>query len=353
VAQVTSATVAATGGTISLTNTATAGSTVIYRVAAVAPMGNSAWGTSNTLVMLVGPNAPTGLTATVNSATSVSLGWTDGSNNETSFLVEQSVNGGAFTTAGTVTRTTRQSTATGGAVSLANLAVAVGSSYVFRVTPYNNTAAGTPATVTVSMVIPPASNLTAAALTGTSVQLNWVDGGNLETGYRIERSTDNATWTTLATTAANATTYTATALTTGTLYYFRVTAVNGTVTSTPVTASITVTAPVLPATPTGLAATAVRAGTTDTVNLSWTDNATNETSYVIQSCRGNAATCSANWVTQGSVTVARTGGQVGGVGAVTGSMTGLTRRTNYSFRVVPMNGTTAGLPSNVVSLRTP
>ena len=353
VAQVTSTTVAATGGTISLTNTATAGSTVVYRVAAVAPMGNSAWGTSNTLALLVGPVAPTALAATVNSATSVTLNWTDASNNETSFLVEQSVNGGAYTTAGTVTRTAALRTATGGAVSLANVAVAVGNTYVFRVTPYNSTAAGTPASVTVSMVIPPASGLTAVALNGTSAQLNWLDGGNLETGYRVELSTNNTTWTTLTTTAANATTYTATGLTTGVLYYFRVTAVNGTVTSTPVTTTLTVTAPVLPATPTGLTAAAVRAGTTDTVNLSWTDNATNETSYVIQRCLGTAATCSANWVTQATVTVARTAAQTSGVGAVTGSMTGLTRRTNYSFRVVPMNGTTAGTASNIVSLRTP
>lgn len=54
------------------------------------------------------------------------------------------------------------------------------------------------------------------------VILNWKDTSG-ETGYRVERSTDNVTFTTLTTTAVNVPSTTATGLTPGTLYYFRVT----------------------------------------------------------------------------------------------------------------------------------
>lgn len=351
VAQVTSNSSATTGTTLSLPITVTAGNSYVFRVAAVAPFGNSAWGTSASVSTVAGPNAPTSLTATINSATQVALRWIDASNNETAFRVEQSVNGAAFTTVSTLTRSAFQRTQTGGAVS-SNVAVVLGNSYVFRVTALNGTNPGTPATVAVTMAVQPPTGLTATSASATSVQLTWVDGGNLEAGYRVERSTDNATWTVLATTAINATGYLDSGLTTGQLYYYRVTGVNGTAVSTPASASVTVTAPILPATPTGLTASAVRAGTTDTVNFTWTDNATTETSYTIQRCAGTC-TATSNWTALSSLTVTRTAAQTSGTGSTSASWTGLPRRTNYSFRVVPVAGATSGAASNVVTLRTP
>jgi len=69
------------------------------------------------------------------------------------------------------------------------------------------------------------SNLTFSGLSQTGMTLNWVDNSNNEDGFAIYRSTDGVTYTFIAQTAANITSYIATGLTAGTLYYWRVYAV--------------------------------------------------------------------------------------------------------------------------------
>ncbi len=64
-----------------------------------------------------------------------------------------------------------------------------------------------------------------------AVQLDWdavsSDGGSAVSGYRIQSSTDNITWTTLvANTGSTSRTYTTSELVFGTTYYFRVAAIN-------------------------------------------------------------------------------------------------------------------------------
>lgn len=75
---------------------------------------------------------------------------------------------------------------------------------------------------------PPAapSTLTAAAVSETSVRINWNDNSNNEAEFRIERSTDGTTFTQITTVAADATTYLNTGLTTDQIYYYRVRAYN-------------------------------------------------------------------------------------------------------------------------------
>jgi large repetitive protein len=68
-------------------------------------------------------------------------------------------------------------------------------------------------------------NLTAAGL-NTSIQLNWSDRSNNESGFEIHRSTSmNGAYTLLTTTGANATSYTDAAIQVGTLYYYKVRAI--------------------------------------------------------------------------------------------------------------------------------
>lgn len=68
---------------------------------------------------------------------------------------------------------------------------------------------------------------TVSYLSDTSLRVNWVDNSNDETGFEIQRSLDGATgWTTIATTAADVTSYDDTGLTVDTQYYYRVRAVN-------------------------------------------------------------------------------------------------------------------------------
>jgi hypothetical protein len=70
------------------------------------------------------------------------------------------------------------------------------------------------------------TGLAAASVSETQINLSWTDNSGNETAFDVQRSTDNATWSTINSPAANATSYSATGLTAGTLYYFRVRARN-------------------------------------------------------------------------------------------------------------------------------
>lgn len=60
----------------------------------------------------------------------------------------------------------------------------------------------------------------------TTINLTWTDNSTDEAGFMIERSTDNVTFSSLAQTAENISTYADTGLTGSTTYYYRVSAVN-------------------------------------------------------------------------------------------------------------------------------
>ena len=77
----------------------------------------------------------------------------------------------------------------------------------------------------------------------TSVDLHWTDNSDNETGYQIQRSTNNSTFTTIATTFTNATTtpaptfpnanyFSDTGLTAGTTYYYKIRAINANASTT-------------------------------------------------------------------------------------------------------------------------
>jgi LPXTG-site transpeptidase (sortase) family protein len=70
------------------------------------------------------------------------------------------------------------------------------------------------------------TNLSAVAASTTQINLTWVDNSNDEDGFQIERSLDNSTWSLIATTAANITSFSNSGLTINTLYYYRVRAFN-------------------------------------------------------------------------------------------------------------------------------
>lgn len=66
--------------------------------------------------------------------------------------------------------------------------------------------------------------LTFTGVTGSTTTLNWTDNATNELGYFVYRSTDGISYTLVNTTTANATTYSATGLSFGATYYWRVAA---------------------------------------------------------------------------------------------------------------------------------
>ncbi|MBD2700809.1 fibronectin type III domain-containing protein [Spirosoma sp. BT702] len=111
------------------------------------------------------------------------------------------------------------------------------------------------------------TNLAASAQNSTSIRLTWTDNISNETGFDIERSTDNRTFTKIADGNANTPSFTVTGLSPATLYYFRVRAKFATGTSNYSNVAFVTTYPVPPVVNT---LTATSKGTTS-IQLAWTD----------------------------------------------------------------------------------
>lgn len=146
------------------------------------------------------PAAPSNLVATAQSASSILLGWTDNSSNETVFRVERKIGTGAFELLTTLPADT---------TSFQVISLNANTSYTFRVRAQN--ASGSSAfsnqasATTLAQGGPPAapSQLTAVLGQGNAVQLSWQDESGNESGFRVERSSPATGWTLLATLAAN------------------------------------------------------------------------------------------------------------------------------------------------------
>ena len=82
----------------------------------------------------------------------------------------------------------------------------------------------------VQTTIPLAPSNLASAVDGssptTAINLTWTDNSSNETGFDVERSLDNTTFTSMTTTAVNATSYSDTSCSQDTVYYYRVSSVN-------------------------------------------------------------------------------------------------------------------------------
>ena len=146
----------------------------------------------------------------------------------------------------------------------------------------NNVASVTSANaiLTVNSATPPAapSGLTATATSSSQINLSWTDNSSNESGFRVESSTDNVNFTQFISLSANVTSTTASSLTANTTYYFRVRAYNASGNSAYSAVASATTLPTPPAAPSNLVGYAVNSSRID---LTWTDNSSNETSFTI------------------------------------------------------------------------
>ncbi|HET6249180.1 MAG TPA: NPCBM/NEW2 domain-containing protein [Tepidisphaeraceae bacterium] len=126
--------------------------------------------------------------------------------------------------------------------------------------PYGNTTPPPPPPTPVAPTVPTA--LSAVVISATQVNLKWTDSApGVETGFIVQRSADGVTFSQIATTAANVTSYHDTTATAGTTYSYRVLAANS-VGNSPASAAVSATT---------LAANAV---TTYLSTLTWTSATT-------------------------------------------------------------------------------
>ncbi len=205
-----------------------AGSTHFFRVRASNAAGASAY--SNTATVITPdpyptvPGAPAGLSAKGISASVIQLTWSDGSTNETSFRIEKKVGS-----------TYQEILVVGANVTSAQISgLAAGSTYSFRVraanavgtSGYSNVASATTATGPAPTPGLAAPQITSATgLGGGMVQVNWRDNSSTEIQFVVEKLV-NGVYQPAAAVGANSITARVTGLTRGTLYTFRVKAVD-------------------------------------------------------------------------------------------------------------------------------
>jgi tripartite motif-containing protein 71 len=142
----------------------------------------------------------------------------------------------------------------------------------------------------------------------------------------------------MATVGSNVTSYSNTGLTASTSYSYRVRAYNSvgdSDDSNPATA-VTQAAPVLPIAPTNLAAVAI---SKSQINLSWTDNSSNETGFRIERCKGPTCT---NFALIATV----------GANVTSFSNTSLSANTTYRYRIYAYNANGNSSYSNIAKATT-
>ena len=318
----------------------TNGITYIFTVTATNTVGTSpASNPSNSVT----PAAP----ATVPGAPMIGIAAAGIAQATVSFTTPVS-NGGSAITSYTVTSSPGGKTATGASSPITVTRLTNGTAYTFTVTATNAIGTG-PASapsnsVTPTNVAPAApSKLVATAsalsLNPPTVSLTWVDNSNNEAGFRIQRATNTGftAGLTTFTVGTNVKTYTDTTVLTKTKYYYRVLAFNAIGNSAYSNVVNLTTAGQLPAAPSNLATGTV---TGTSIALTWTDNATNETGFVIQ--RATNATFKTGLV---SATVKTPN-------LTTYTRTGLARNRTYYFRVAAKNAAGNSVYSNVVSAKT-
>ncbi|WP_179367912.1 fibronectin type III domain-containing protein [Candidatus Nitrosotenuis sp. DW1] len=231
----------------------TTGTTYTYKISAISSIGTGAASTEasttpTTASTATVPGAPTGLAATAVSATQVNLSWSAPSNGGsaiTGYKIEYKSGTGPYSVL--VSNTASTST------TYSHTGLTTGTTYTYKISAINSIGTGSAsseasATPTATSqqftaTAPGSPSLSATAVSATQINLSWStpnDGGSAITGYKIEVKKGTGSFETLVSnTASTSTTYSHTDLTSGTVYYYRVSAINSIGTGTSGDASAT------------------------------------------------------------------------------------------------------------------
>ncbi|GAB4477111.1 MAG: hypothetical protein OHK0057_26500 [Thermoflexibacter sp.] len=302
-------------------NTAVAGTRYWYRVQAYKGMSVSSFSNVAQITTLLNPTA---LTATALSTSSIRLDWTENSTNESSVIVERSLNPNS----GFVTIATLPANAN----TLIDNNLLENTTYFYRVRVVKNTFSSANSNVAnATTLLNAVSNLVANAIGQGEISLQWNDNANNELGYIIERSLlAMSGFSILVSLSPNSVGYTDIGLNPDTQYFYRVYAVSST--ASPAVYSNVANALTFPATPTNLIANAL---SFSSIQLTWQDNATTETEYKVERANvldGNFREIATLGANQNIYTDAN-----------------LASKTRYFYRVIATRGQASSAYSNVTN----
>lgn len=265
--------------------------------------------------------APAGVAVTQGGGASLVVSWQPVAG-ATGYLIERSANGVDFTGVYTAAST---------ATSWANIGLAGAMRYFFRVRATSAAGRSTPSAIASAVNRPsPVTGAAVTVLSNSHLVLNWIETSG-ETGYRIERSTDNVSFTQIATLGANVPSYSVTGLAAGTPYWFRISPTSATGDGNPV---------VITGSTTGLQAVvdvAFTSKASSAIGIEWTAVAA-ATSYRIE--RSTNGTSFTTLATVAAGTLAYNDATVAVLG-------------KYYYRVVAINGTTVADPSSTIFTAAP
>ncbi len=278
--------------------------------------------------------SPSGLTATAASASAINLTWSDNATNETSFVLERDTNSN-FSSPVAVSLPASTTTHTSSGLSAST-------TYHYRVRALNaSTTSGWSNTANATTQAPPPvgapTSLAASATSPSAINLTWSDNASNETSFVLERDTNSSFTSPVAISLpANTTSHTSSGLSASTTYYYRVRALNSSTTSGwSNTANMATQAPPPVGAPTNLAASAT---SPSAINLTWSDNASNETSFVLERDTNSSFT-SPVAISLPANTTSHTS-------------SGLSASTTYQYRVRALNASTTSGWSNTATATT-
>ena len=257
------ATLGATAASFSNTGL-TSGTTYYYEVQAYNSYSTSAFSniesaTANGSSGLGAPSLSAAVDGTHNTS-QIDLSWTDNNDaSATGFNIDRSTaSGGTYT---------QVATAGASATVYSDTGLTDGTAYFYEVQAFNSSTTSSfsnIANAATNLAAP--SNLQAAVISPTEIDLSWIDNSTTATQYIVQQSTDGTSYTPIATLGATAVSYHNTGLSEGQTYDYLVAAGNA---SGGISSEVGANATTLVNAPSGLTATDISAGQID---LSWTDN---------------------------------------------------------------------------------